>query len=47
MKHIVSLSLDQTTIVKIEEILRNTSFRNKSHAVEEAIKSFWEARSDG
>jgi len=40
MKHIVSVSLDEETIIKIREILRNkdNSFRNKSHVVEEAIK---------
>ncbi|MBR9691934.1 hypothetical protein GOV06_04050 [Candidatus Woesearchaeota archaeon] len=42
MKHIVSVSLDEDTIVKIREILRNSSLRNKSHVVEEAVKKFWE-----
>jgi len=39
MKHVVSVSLDEETICKIREILRdkNLSFRNKSHVVEEAI----------
>ena len=41
MKHIVSVSLDEATIVKIRELLRNSSLRNKSHVVEEAIKKFW------
>ena len=40
MKHVVSVSLDEETVFKIREILRDksTSFRNKSHVVEEAIK---------
>jgi hypothetical protein len=42
MKHIVSVSLDEDTIIKIREILRNSSLRNKSHVVEEAIRKFWE-----
>lgn len=37
MKHVVSVSLDEETIVKLREILRTRSFRNKSHIVEEAI----------
>ena len=44
MKHIVSVSLDEETIAKIREILRNSSFRNKSHVVEEAIRKFWEGK---
>ena len=38
MKKIMSISLDEETILKIREILRNSSLRNKSHVVEEAIK---------
>ena len=38
MKHVVSVSLDEETIVKIREILRKSNFRNKSHVVEEAVK---------
>ena len=41
MKHIVSVSLDEETIIKIRELLRNNSLRNKSHVVEEAVKRFW------
>ena len=40
MKNIASVSLDEDTIVKIREILRKSSFRNKSHVVEEAIRQF-------
>jgi Arc/MetJ-type ribon-helix-helix transcriptional regulator len=43
MKHIVSVSLDEETIMKIREILRGSPLRNKSHVVEEAVKRFWEA----
>lgn len=38
MKQVISVSLDEKTIIKIDEILRNSSFRNKSHLVEEAVK---------
>ena len=41
MKHIVSVSLDEETIVKIREILRKSTFRNKSHVVEEAVKKLY------
>jgi metal-responsive CopG/Arc/MetJ family transcriptional regulator len=44
MKRIVSISLDEDTVRKISEILRNTSLRNKSHVVEEAVKKFWEGK---
>lgn len=38
MKHVVSFSLDKETIFKLRDLLRNSSYRNKSHLVEEAIK---------
>ena len=41
MKHVISVSLDENTIIKLREILRNSSLRNKSHIVEEAVKKFW------
>ena len=46
MKHIASVSLDEETIIKIRELLRNedNSFRNKSHVVEEAVKRMHEVR---
>ena len=37
MKHIMSVSLDEDTIIKLRELLRSKNFRNKSHAVEQAI----------
>ncbi|MEA3430019.1 MAG: hypothetical protein U9R08_01980 [Nanoarchaeota archaeon] len=41
MKHVVSFSLDEDTILKIREKLRsNKSLRSKSHLVEEAVKKF-------
>jgi len=42
MKHIISVSVDEDTVIKIREILRNSSLRNKSHVVEEAVRNFWE-----
>jgi Arc/MetJ-type ribon-helix-helix transcriptional regulator len=41
MKYIVSVSLDQETIIKIRECLRNSSFKSKSRVVEEAVKRYW------
>ncbi|MFC1754360.1 hypothetical protein ACFL96_13375 [Thermoproteota archaeon] len=37
MKHVMSVSLGEDTIIKIRELLRKGQFRNKSHVVEEAI----------
>jgi len=41
MKHIVSVSLDESTVKKIMALRRNKRFRNKSHVVEEAIIQLW------
>jgi Arc/MetJ-type ribon-helix-helix transcriptional regulator len=45
MKHVISVSLGEDTIAKIREILRTSSLRNKSHVVEEAVKGFFEVKS--
>lgn len=43
MKHVVSVSLKEETIVSIRKELRNNScFRNKSHLVELAIEKYLE-----
>jgi len=42
MKKVVSVSVDEETLSKIDEKLKNSSFRNKSHLVEEAVKRFCE-----
>lgn len=46
MKHVVSVSLDEETIVKIREMRRESSFRNKSRVVEEAVKRMFERFED-
>ncbi len=39
MRHVVSISLHEDTILKLREKLRlDDSFRNKSHFIEHAIK---------
>jgi Arc/MetJ-type ribon-helix-helix transcriptional regulator len=38
MKHKVSISLDEETIVKVREQIRTGKFRNRSHAVEYALR---------
>ena len=39
MKHRISISLDEETVLKLKEKVRTSSeFRNQSHFVEEAIK---------
>lgn len=47
MKHIMSVSVDEDTIIKIRECLRKSSLRNKSHVVEEAIKQFAKGEKNG
>ena len=42
MKHKLSVSVDEETIVKIQEKIRNRTFRNKSHAVEYALMKILE-----
>jgi Arc/MetJ-type ribon-helix-helix transcriptional regulator len=37
MKHKLSISVDEETVFKIMEAIRNRQFRNKSHAFEFAI----------
>lgn len=44
MKHKTSVSFDEETILKIRELIRSGSFRNKSHVVEYAIKKLVEER---
>lgn len=38
MKHKVCVSVDEETIVRIREGIRNGRFRNRSHAFEYAIQ---------
>jgi len=47
MKHVMSISIEPETIVKIREILRKGNFRNKSHVVEEAVRKFFEKNHSG
>ncbi len=42
MKQKVSVSLEEETIKKIEERIKNSIFRNKSHLIEYSIKKFIE-----
>jgi metal-responsive CopG/Arc/MetJ family transcriptional regulator len=43
-KQVFTCSLDEKTVQKIREATRESSFRNKSHLVEEAILKFLEER---
>jgi Arc/MetJ-type ribon-helix-helix transcriptional regulator len=38
MKHKLSITMDEETIIKIREAIREGDFRNKSHAIEYAVK---------
>jgi Arc/MetJ-type ribon-helix-helix transcriptional regulator len=44
MKRKVSVSIEENTIEKLEDYVRDGSFRNKSHVVEYAINKFMEER---
>ncbi|MBS3133313.1 hypothetical protein J4470_04310 [Candidatus Woesearchaeota archaeon] len=41
MKHKTSVALDEETIVRMRELVRSGSFRNKSHVMEFAINKFF------
>ena len=43
MEQVFTCSLDFETVAKLREFSRKSSFRNKSHVVEEALKKFMEA----
>ena len=38
MKHKISISIDEETLLKVRESIRKGQFRNKSHAFEYAVK---------
>ncbi|MBT3298400.1 hypothetical protein HN385_05725 [archaeon] len=42
MKQVFTISLEESTVQKIRDQTRNSSFRNKSHLVEVAILKFLE-----
>jgi len=44
MKQTFTCSMDEETVARIRERARESSFRNKSHLVEEAILKFLEVR---
>tara|TARA_Y100000310_G_C20656096_1_gene802040 strand:+ start:1704 stop:1832 length:129 start_codon:yes stop_codon:yes gene_type:complete len=37
MKHKISVSIEENTLLKLREELRSRKFRNRSHAVEYAL----------
>lgn len=37
MKHKICISVDEKTLLKVKEAIRNHAFRNKSHAFEAAM----------
>ena len=46
MKQVFTVSIDEELVAKIREYSRDSSFRNKSHLVEEAVKKFIEEQND-
>ena len=51
MKHRISITVDENTVLAIQDKLRVNSrsgiFRNKSHFIEYAVKRFLEEKKDG
>ena len=47
MKQVFTVSIDEELAARIRTKARDSSFRNKSHLVEEAIKRFLEDDIDG
>jgi Arc/MetJ-type ribon-helix-helix transcriptional regulator len=44
MKKRVSATIDSETEEMLEKIMEEGRYRNKSHAIEEIIKLFWEEK---
>jgi metal-responsive CopG/Arc/MetJ family transcriptional regulator len=44
MKHKLSITVDEDTLIQINDILRSKTFRNKSHFFEVAAKNLIENR---
>ena len=42
MKHKICISVDEETLLKVKEAIRNHKFRNKSHAFEAAVNDILE-----
>jgi len=40
MKQVFTISIDEELVKKIRQYAKDSSFRNKSHLVEEAIKKY-------
>jgi len=46
MKQKISISIDENKIKKIEELLKNGKFRNKSHVLEYSLDRLLEEKND-
>jgi len=46
MKHKLSVTLDEEVVLGILDLLRDDTFRNKSHAVEYAVKKMLKERKE-
>lgn len=46
MKRKISISIDEKTIEKLENMLENYYFRNKSHIIEIALNKFMGSKND-
>lgn len=46
MKQKISISIEKETLERIEILLKNPNFRNKSHIVEIAVNKFCEDKNE-
>ncbi|MAG38339.1 hypothetical protein CMI45_03060 [Candidatus Pacearchaeota archaeon] len=46
MKKRISATIDEETDKVLDKLMENEDFRNKSHAIEKAIKRLWEEKND-
>jgi|TARA_B100002003_G_C13863662_1_gene422650 Arc/MetJ-type ribon-helix-helix transcriptional regulator len=46
MKHKLSITVDEETVFKIMEAVRNRQFRNKSHAFEYSVNKVLEEKNE-
>lgn len=47
MKQKISISLEEENVRKLDELLKTSRFRNKSHAVEVALEMLLREKEDG
>lgn len=46
MKKRISATIDKETDKILDNLIKEDRYRNKSHAIEEVVKKYWEAKHD-